>query len=130
MKLSLIAAALAVLVVLAASGCTSPGTDGTIRLTDGMQIGSAVCAQNGISDSVLVFHSPECPACRQTAPILQQIENETGKAFEFIDITSAEGKGRMAQLSMMPDYIPAVVIKCKVYVGYKGKDEFLRLIQD
>ncbi|MFH0956684.1 MAG: hypothetical protein V1813_02365 [Candidatus Aenigmatarchaeota archaeon] len=127
MKLALIAAAFAVLMVLA-SGCTSPSTDGTIRLTDGMEIGSNVCAQKGISDSVLVFHSLECPACRQTVPILDAIENETGKGFEFIDITSAEGKERMAQLSMMPDYIPAVVIKCKVYVGYKVKEEFLRLI--
>jgi thiol-disulfide isomerase/thioredoxin len=120
--------------LLASSGCIGqdqpPGGNGTLVLSDGMVIPQDVCTAKGIGTSVFVYHSPECPACRQTVPVLQQIVNETGKDIEFIDITSAEGKERMAQLGMMPDYIPAVVIKCHVYIGYKQKAEFLRLMDD
>lgn len=122
----------AVLALLAASGCTSapPLTEvnGTIILSDGTVIPQDVCAQKGIEDSVLVFHSPGCPACIQTVPVLEEIESETGKDIEFLDVTSANDRQAMEKLGMMPDYIPAVVIKCRVYVGYKGKAEFMQLM--
>jgi thiol-disulfide isomerase/thioredoxin len=131
MKNAIVLAALAVL-LLAASGCTTapPVTEvnGTIILSDGTVIPSDVCEAKGIENSVLVFHSPECPACRQTIPILQSIKNETGKDIEFLDVTSANDRQAAEKLGMMPDYIPAVVIKCRVYVGYRDKAEFLRLM--
>ena len=131
MKMALIAAAFAIIAVLAASGCTSTGNGGdneTLILSDGMVIPQDVCEAKGIEGSVLVFHSPGCPSCVQTVPILEAIEGETGKDIEFLDVTSTQDRQAIEKLGMMPDYIPAVVIKCKVYVGYRGKEEVLALM--
>lgn len=126
-----IAAAFAIVAVLAASGCTTNGGgggNGTLILSDGTVIPQDVCEARGIENAVIVFHSPECPACIQTVPVLEQIENETGRDIEFLDVTSANDRQTMEKLRMMPDYIPAVVIKCRVYVGYKSKATFVELM--
>jgi thiol-disulfide isomerase/thioredoxin len=121
------------IILLASSGCIGqnppqPGVNGTLILSDGTVIPQDVCEGRGIENSVIVFHSPSCPACIQTVPVLEEIKNETGKDIEFLDMTSANDRQTAEKLGMMPDYIPAVVIKCRVYVGYKGKEEFLRLM--
>jgi thiol-disulfide isomerase/thioredoxin len=133
MKQVHVIAALALVAVLAASGCTTTGdgngtVNGTIVLDDGVVVPANVCAQRGVADTVVVFHSEECPACRQALPILQEIEGETGKKFEYIEVRSDEGRQRMAQLGMAPSYIPTVLIKCQAYVGYRDKAAFMALI--
>lgn len=105
----------------------NPG-NGTLIVSDGTAIPAGICEEKGLSGKVTIFHSPECPACRQTVPILNGIENETGRDFEYIDVTAAAGKERMKELGIAPTHIPAVVIRCSVYVGYRSKGEFMALI--
>ena len=119
------ALALALLGLLLVSGCINGGGD-VMTISDGTVIDAQVCADKGIADKVVVFHSPSCPACRQTLPILEELENETGAQFEYIDLLN-DGE-RVEELGLMPTHIPAVVIKCKVYVGGRSKDEFRELI--
>ena len=103
------------------------GTDGgTITLTDGMVLDQQVCAARGIEGQVTIFHSPGCPACRATLPVLQEVERETDMRFEYIDVT--DDKGRMKELGMMPTLIPTVIIRCKVHVGFQTKEQFESLI--
>jgi thiol-disulfide isomerase/thioredoxin len=120
-----LALALAVLPAMMASGCISGGDD-LLVLTDGMELDGALCASTGLDGQVTVFHSPYCPACQKTVPVLEDIENETATKFEFIDTSS--DRERIYELGMAPQYIPAVIINCRIHVGYRTKAEFLELI--
>ena len=107
------------------SGCLSSG-DGVVTLEDGMVLEQSLCASKGIENSVIVFHSLSCGACLRTVPVPKELESELGREFEFIDI--AADKERVDELGLVPTLIPTTIIKCKVHVGYKTKDEFRRLI--
>ncbi|MEE9323533.1 MAG: thioredoxin family protein, partial [Candidatus Aenigmarchaeota archaeon] len=133
---------LAVMVIIAFSGCINqeppepPGgyecdnqTDGDqlIMITDGMVIDQNVCEARGVKDKIMVFHSPGCPACAIAVPILEELENETDYEFEFIDVS--DGRERMMEIGLIPAKIPTVVIKCKVHVGARSKEEYRSLIE-
>jgi len=127
----LITAVLAVLVfvvAMAALYLIGTGVNGSLTiLNDGDVISDAVCASKGLDGQVTVFHSPTCPVCVATLPILEEVQNETGYRFEYID--TRENRTRIYQLGMAPAYIPAVIIKCRVYVGYRTKEQFISLMQ-
>jgi thiol-disulfide isomerase/thioredoxin len=122
---------ISVLASVVVSGCVSNGGDnGEITMiSDGMAIDSAVCTEKGIEGKVVVFHSPTCPACRQTVPVLEDIEeNETDAEFVFIDLSTEREKAE--ELGLIPTHIPTVIIKCGVHTGYKNKEDFLELIEN
>jgi len=131
MRKNVIIPALAVVAVLAAIGIyylmMPKAPAGFIILKDGLALDDDVCAAKGISDQVTVYHSTDCGACKATVPVLKEIESASGKRFEFIEITA--NRDRMMQLGMMPEFIPTVIINCKVYVGYRTKDQFLNLLR-
>ena len=115
----------ALILLVAASGCLS-GNGNVQVISDGTVLEQSFCSSKGLDTQVTVFHSLECPACRSTVPILEEIQNETGARFEFIEVST--DTARISELGIKPDYIPAVIIKCKVYVGYKTKEQFESLI--
>jgi len=119
-----------IVLVVIGSGCLSQPrpTEGDIVLTDGITLSPADCSVRGLQDKVLVIHSPNCPACRQALPLLEELQNETGVEFEYIDITTDAGLKRVDQLNITSEYIPDVIAKCKVSVGYKSKEEFRDMI--
>jgi thiol-disulfide isomerase/thioredoxin len=121
---------LSVLVMLITSGCINLGGNsryGNLTVIDeGSVLEPAFCKSKGLDAQVTVFHSPSCPACRQTVPVLEEIRDETGAKFEFIDTT--KDAERINQLGIVPGHIPAVIINCRVYVGYRTKEEFEELI--
>jgi len=125
MKIAYVILAAALVVLVAASGCLS-GNGNVQVISDGTVLEQSFCSSKSLDKQVTVFHSPECPACRSTVPILEQIQNETGVSFEFIDVRA--DTARISELGIKPEYIPAVIIKCNVYVGYKTKEQFESLI--
>ena len=125
MKFAYVILAAALVVLVAASGCLS-GNENVQVISDGTVLEQSFCSSKGLDTQVTVFHSLECPACQRTVPVLVEIRNQTGAKFEFIDVRS--DTARISELGIKPDYIPAVIIKCKVYVGYKSKEEFESLI--
>ncbi len=113
--------------VVVVSGCIQAQDDGeVIVITDGMVIDPQVCVQKGLSDKVVMFHSPTCPACKDTLPVIEDIEDEIDSEIIYIDIASEREKAE--QLGLMPTHIPTLIIKCSVYTGYKNKEGFLELI--
>lgn len=128
MKTESLVLMIALLHVILASGCVQ--SDNNIEepfiITDGMIIDPGVCIEKGISDKVIIFHSPTCPACQKIVPVLEDLEHEVDVEFEFIDL--ATERERAEELGLMPTHIPTVIIKCGVHVGYRTKKEFLDLI--
>jgi hypothetical protein len=133
MKATVPLALAAVMLVAMASGClnwgsgSENGVNGEFLLVeDGTVLDAATCSSRGLAGQVTVFHSAACGACLRTVPVLEEIELETDTAFEFIDVSS--DTERMQELKLSPTHIPAVIIGCKVYVGYRTKEQFLELI--
>ncbi|MBN1896213.1 MAG: thioredoxin family protein [Candidatus Aenigmarchaeota archaeon] len=115
--------------MLIVSGCTTSngGTEGNvIVISDGGTVDTAICQQKGIADKIVVFHSPTCPACRQTLPVLEEIEAEYDYDFMFIDLSTERDAAE--ELGIMPTHIPTILIKCKAYTGFREKSEFLSLM--
>ena len=112
------------------SGCINLGGNsryGNLTVIDeGSVLEPAFCKSKGLDAQVTVFHSLSCPACRQTVPVLEEMRDETGVKFEFIDTT--KDAERINQLGIVPGHVPAVIINCSVYVGYRTKEEFEELI--
>ena len=124
------ALALAALVgLLLVSGCISGGgdSDGMTIISDGSVIDASVCAQKGIADKVVVFHSPTCPACKATLPVLEDLETKVDAEFVYIDLLNDKEKAE--ELGIMPTHIPTIVIKCKAYTGQRTEEEFRGLIE-
>lgn len=116
-----------IMVILIVSGCTTNGgNDEMIVISDGSVIDPQICMEKGIADKVVVFHSPTCPACQNTIPVLEDLEDEVDVEFDYIDL--ATEKEEAEALGIMPTHIPTVIIKCKAYTGYKDKDTFKDLI--
>jgi thiol-disulfide isomerase/thioredoxin len=112
------------LLIVLISGCL--GNGGIQVIDNGDVLDQAFCQSKGLDSQVTVFHSPTCPACLRTVPVLEEIENETDVKFEFIDLTT--GDERVKELGITPGHIPAVIIECEVYTGYKTKQQFLDMI--
>ncbi len=119
------------IVMFIVSGCitdNSGTTDEIIVISDGDIVDPTICQQKGISDTVVVFHSPTCPACKQTIPVLEEIDNEYDYNFVFIDLSTERDVAE--ELGIMPTHIPTVLIKCTAYTGFREKADFLSLMGD
>ena len=114
-----------VLVVILVSGCLGGG-NGNIIIDEGSVLDQSVCESKGLAEQVTVFHSPTCGACKVTVPVLEEIERESDVRFEFIDVSTQ--RDRIDELGIAPGHVPAVIIKCRVYAGYKTKEQFEELI--
>lgn len=123
---SRLAVVLVLMLTVIASGCTSSGNGDMIIIDDGTVLAPDVCTSRGLDSQVTVFHSETCPACQRTVPILEEIRDQGGISMEFIDVQH-DGE-RIEELGIKPRYIPAVIISCKTYVGYRPKSEFLDLL--
>ena len=116
---------LLIIAALLASGCTTSGNGEMIVISDGDVVDTTLCQQKGIADKIVVFHSPTCPACIQTLPILEEIDDEYDYDFMFIDVSFEREKAE--EIGIMPTHIPTVLIKCTAYTGFREKAEFLSL---
>jgi len=97
-----------------------------VIIENGDDVPAKLCTKNQQNNKVIVFHSENCPACRLTVPILEDIQSETTVEFEFID--TENDRERIDELGFATGHIPGVIIKCRAYVGYKQKQDFLDLI--
>ena len=116
-----------ILAAVIVSGCTSSGNGDMIIVSDGSVIDQQVCHEKGLDAEVVVFHSPTCPVCRQTVPVLEEVENEVNVPFVFIDLSVEREKAE--ELGIMPTHIPTALINCRAYAGYKDKETFINLIE-
>ena len=126
MKNSILLATIMILIVIVSGCTTNGGNDEMIVISDGSIIDPQICMQKGIADKVVIFHSPTCPACQNTIPVLEDLEDEVDVEFDYIDL--ATDKDDAEALGIMPTHIPTVIIKCKAYTGYKTKETFKDLI--
>lgn len=110
--------------VIVVSGCVINNGNDQIVLSDGMVLTQGQCSIRGIQDSVLIFHSPGCPACSQALPILGEISQEMPeKDFRFYNL--AVDNEAVNELKLIPTHVPSVIIDCKVIVGARTKEKYL-----
>ncbi|MEM2955031.1 MAG: hypothetical protein QW625_03735 [Candidatus Nanoarchaeia archaeon] len=96
-----------------------------ITLKDGITLPQANCAQLG---KVTVIHATGCGACAMTIPKLKELEDELNMTFNYYDLTIEQEKQAILDYGLIPEAVPTVIINCKVYVGFRNKEEFRKLI--
>lgn len=88
-----------------------------------------VCINVGIKNNIIVIHKTGCPVCTQVLPFLEELENEMGLTFEYINVATPEVE-RLNQINIMPYYVPTVLIGCNAYVGYYTKEQYRGFIEE
>lgn len=92
-----------------------------VLLEDGMIIPETRCKA---IPEVCVIHGAGCPACAIALPRLKELEQELGMNFSYYDLAIADERQKVLSLGIIPKAIPTVVIRCKVYVGVRSKEEY------
>lgn len=112
------------------SGCVSPEpVDNATFVYEGDHISEEFCTDY-VNDTVLVFVSNNCPACKKRLPMLMEIDFENENiTFEYLFIDTKAGMERVGDLGIFPFYVPSVVVGCEVF-GLLEKEEYERIILD
>ncbi len=94
---------------------------GEFTLVDGGTVPSDICKN---VPEVTVIHKEGCPACAIALPILQELEKELNITFNYYDLAVSEDVIKVGDMKLPVQYIPTVIINCKVFIGIKDKDAY------
>jgi thiol-disulfide isomerase/thioredoxin len=96
-----------------------------VILVDGETIPALTC--RNIPDVVILYRRG-CPACGVTIPRLQELEQELDMEFKYYDFAIAEDTQEVKELGLIVQFVPTVIIKCKVYIGVRTKEQYKEYI--
>lgn len=134
---------IAISVMVLVTGCTNPPdtdpsglniTDNSsglelIEISEEIVIESGLCTKRGLQDKVIILTSKYCGACMIAVPRLQEIEEELGASFIYLDLSEPEDLETMKSFGIIPRYTPTIIIGCKVMIGVHDKEEFREAIE-
>lgn len=94
-------------------------------------IAQNLCEERNIQDKVIVIHSKYCSACEIVIPLLQEIEQETGKEFIYLDLSKQEDIDALKyEYKIIPKYTPTVLIGCRAFVSIRTKEQYATAIKN
>ena len=96
-----------------------------VLLIDGAIIPSNLCAQ---IPEVIVIHREGCSACAIALPRLEELEQELEMEFKYYDSSIIEDAQEIRDKGLIPQYVPTVIINCKVFIGALSKEQYKSLI--
>jgi len=100
-----------------------------MELTDEEDIPLEECKKRGLYDMAVVLESQYCPACKKLAPVLEEVESETGVSFLLIDLSSSEGTAWAEKHGLRAHYTPTAIINCEVLIGAHEKQDYLAALE-
>lgn len=103
----------------------------TIILEDGMILDNDVCSKiEAVSgNKIILIHQLGCPHCAVTINTLREIEQEQNKTFAYYDLAiGAEREKVLEEMNILPRGVPTLIADCKVYVGQRTKEDYLKII--
>ncbi|MFH1447524.1 MAG: thioredoxin family protein [Candidatus Micrarchaeota archaeon] len=107
---------------------TSNNTEIIVLESEGI-IRQKQCQERGLVDTMLVLESRDCPACGEAKPILKEVEEEHGVAFEYIDLAD-EGVLAMEGYGVYAMYTPTVIINCRILIGVHSKEDYSAALEE
>jgi thiol-disulfide isomerase/thioredoxin len=129
-------------IVIAAGCITPPDVDpsgvnvtdnssgiGLIEISEEILIEPGLCVERGLQDKVVVMESKYCGACRVAVPRLEEIEEELGASFIYLDLSESEDLETMKSFGVIPRYTPTTIIGCRVMIGAYDKEGFKNVIE-
>lgn len=96
-----------------------------VLLTDGATVPAEICAT---INKVTIISREGCPACGIALPRLEELEQELNMQFKYYDTSIIEDAQEIKDKGLIPQYVPTVIINCKVYIGALEKEEYRNLI--
>ena len=112
-------------ILLFLSGCVEVETPTIVK--NGDVLPENICKN---LDNVIVIEKTGCPACATALPRLEQLEEELGKEFLYLNTAIDKERTELLALGFVPTHVPAVVINCKVYTGALSKNKYKELIEE
>jgi len=100
-----------------------------INLTGVENIPLEECKNRGLYDMAVVLESKDCAACNTIKPVLNELENETGVSFLYVDLSSSEGADWAEKHGLKVYPAPTVIINCEVLIGAHEKQEYLAALE-
>ncbi len=96
-----------------------------VILTDGSTVPAATCAK---LPKVVAIHREGCPACSVAIPRLEELEQELGMEFKYYDLAVTQDAQEVKDLNLIVQFVPSVIINCKVYIGVRTKEQYTEYI--
>jgi thiol-disulfide isomerase/thioredoxin len=96
-----------------------------VILVDGAEIPTLTCAQ---IPEVSVIYREGCPACAVAIPRIQELEQELNIEVGYYDLAVVEDAQKIKELELIVQFVPSIIINCKVHIGAKSKEEFRQYI--
>ncbi len=104
--------------------------NGIITIDKEGKLPDYVCRSIGIENDIIIIHSKYCGACKMALPYLKEIEDEKGLEFNYIDISTDEGRDMLNKMGLYPRYTPTVIIGCDVHIGAYSKEKYEKWIDE
>ncbi len=101
---------------------------GLIILSDGEILPNNIC--NLINNQIIVIDRTGCSACAVAVPRLKELENELNINIKYYDMAIEEERNELLSMNFTTNYVPALVVNCKAYIGVRSKEEFKDIIQN
>ncbi len=103
----------------------------TIILEDGMKLDNNLCSKiEAVSGNKIILISQlGCPHCAVTINILREIEQEQNKTFAYYDLAIGHEREKvLEEMNILPKGVPTLIANCKVYVGQRTKEDYLKVV--
>lgn len=96
-----------------------------VILVDGAEIPITTCSR---IPKVTTIYREGCPACGVSIPRLEELEKELDMDFKYYDLAIGEDVQEVRDLGLIVQFVPSVIINCKVYIGARTKEQYKEYI--
>lgn len=97
-----------------------------VIVNDNEMIPEEACAK--LNDQILVVLKTGCAGCSKVEPILKEIEEEENLEFKYFNVAIKEQSNELMSMGFVPQYVPSIVVDCKVYSGPLSKERYLQIL--
>lgn len=98
-----------------------------VILVDGSIVPEPTCSN---IDKVVIIGRTGCPHCAIAESRLEELEQELGMEFKYYNLAMVEDSQEVKELGLIVQFVPSVIINCKVHIGAKSKEEYELYIQN
>lgn len=98
-----------------------------VLLVDGEEIPMTTCVK---LNRVTLIGKEGCPHCAIAESRLKELEQELGMEFKYYDLARGEDAQEVKEFNLIVQFVPSVIIDCKVYVGVRDKEQYKKYIQN
>ncbi len=98
-----------------------------VILVDGSTVPEPTCSK---INNVVIIGRTGCPHCAIGESRLEELEQELGMEFKYYNLAIVEDAQEVKDFGLIVQFVPSVIINCKVHIGVRTKEQYKLYIQN